>query len=59
MTAVEGRKTATELRPERGERDGMGRRTYRFDEPPVLEKCGLILDVITRYPCLDLISEPL
>ena len=59
MTAVEGRKTATEARLERIERDGMGGRTYRLDEPPVLEECGLILDVIARHPCLDLISEPL
>ena len=58
-TAVEGRKVATELRLERMKWDSMETRTYRLDEPPVLEECGLILDIITRHPCLDLISEPL
>ena len=33
--------------------------TYRLNEPPVLKKSSLILDVIARYPCLDLISESL
>ena len=32
---------------------------YRLNESPVLKECCLILDVIARYPCLDLISESL
>lgn len=32
---------------------------YRLNESPVLKECRLILDVIARYPCLDLISESL
>jgi hypothetical protein len=33
--------------------------THRLDEPPVLKESSLILDVIARYPRLDLISETL
>lgn len=56
---VLGRKATTEPHLAGVERDGLGRSTYCLDESPVLEKCGLILDVIARDPCLDLISEPL
>lgn len=58
-TAVQGRKATTEPHLEGVEKDSLGRSTYCLDEPPVLKKCRLILDVITRDPCLDLISEPL
>ena len=32
---------------------------HRLDQPPVLKQCRLVLDVIARDPCLDLISESL
>jgi hypothetical protein len=33
--------------------------THRLNESPVLEQSRLILDIIARDPCLDLISESL
>ena len=46
-----------------GARQGMERvrigSAYRLNESPVLEECTLVLDVIARYPCLDLIPESL
>jgi len=33
--------------------------THRLNESPVLEESRLILDVIARDPCLDLVSESL
>lgn len=45
-----------------GPNDAIGPRlegTYRLDEPSVLEESRLILDVIARDPCLDLISQSL
>ena len=33
--------------------------THCLDESPVLEESRLILDIIARDPCLDLISESL
>lgn len=33
--------------------------THRLDKPPVLKESRLILDIIARDPCLDLISESL
>ena len=35
------------------------RTAYRLDEFPVFEQLGLVLDVIARDPCLDLIPQPL
>jgi hypothetical protein len=55
---IAGPRAARASRPqgvERGQNEG----THRLDEPPVLKECGLILDVITGHPCLDLISESL
>jgi hypothetical protein len=33
--------------------------THRLNESPVLEESRLILDIIARDPCLDLIPESL
>ena len=33
--------------------------THRLNESPVLEESRLILDIIARDPCLDLVSESL
>jgi hypothetical protein len=57
-TAVEGQRDAIGARLHGMERGRVGS-AYRLDKSPVLKESRLILDVIARYPCLDLISESL
>ena len=33
--------------------------THRFDKPPVVDQGGLVLDVITGHPGLDLVAQTL
>ena len=37
----------------------MRARTYRLNQPTVLEQDSLVLDVIARNPCLDLVPQSL
>lgn len=46
-------------RYDRGYRNGEGQDTHRLNESPVLKESRLVLDIIARDPCLDLISESL